>query len=126
VITLLIIITLLEVDNKSFNVEDGWKYLINGLVVLLLLFFDTKYKLTKDDLTNKIGPIKGKIAIQEITQIVCGKTLWVGMRPATAKNALIITYKKYNEVYISPSSNELFVQEILKHNSAIEIIESSN
>jgi hypothetical protein len=127
-IAVLIAVTMLDINANGLNIANSWKYILNAIIALFLLwlFYDTRYEITKDTLKYKSGPIKGKIAIQEITQIVCGKTLWVGMRPATAKNALIITYKKYNEVYISPSSNELFVHEILKHNSAIEIIQSSN
>jgi hypothetical protein len=127
-IALLIAVTLLEINANGLNIANSWKYILNAIIALFLLwlFYDTRYEITKDTLKYKSGPITGKIAVKEITQIVSGKTLWVGMRPATAKNGLIITYKKYDEVYISPSSNELFVQEILKHNSAIEVIQHNS
>lgn len=46
--------------------------------------------------------IRGKIEIVGIKEIIIGKSLWSGFKPATAKNGLIIKYDKYNEIYISP------------------------
>jgi len=40
----------------------------------------------------------------------------VGLKPATATKGLIIKYDKYNDIYISPDSNESFVEAILKIN----------
>ena len=85
------------------------------------LFYGTKYELTKTYLKYKSGPIRGKIELKKITQIIKNKTLWVGIKPATAKNGLIIKYEKYNEIYISPKTNETFIKQILKLNSGIKI-----
>ncbi len=88
---------------------------------LLWMLFGTSYRLTEDVLAYKNGPIKGEIAIKDIHTIIVGKNLWVGYRPATASNGLIIKYSKYDEIYISPDSNETFVTEILKRKPEIKI-----
>ena len=92
--------------------------------LLLWLFFGTNYELTKKNgLVYRSGPIRGKISIDRITEIVKGRTLWVGLKPATARNGLIVKYDKYNEIYISPDTNELFVKKILELNEQIKITE---
>ena len=103
----------------------GDRFLVEdiSLVVLFLLwiFFDTKYELTKSHLKYKSGPIRGKIDIYSIRKIIKGKTLWAGLKPATAKNGLIIKYNKYDEIYISPKTNDTFIAKILEFNLEIEI-----
>lgn len=91
-------------------------------VFLLWLYFGTNYKLTKTLLYYKSGPIKGEIKIIDIREIIVGKSMWSGLKPATARNGLIIKYNKYNEIYISPESNIAFVQKILEFNPNIKII----
>ncbi len=89
--------------------------------LLLWVYFDTKYEITVTALIYKSGPIRGQIEIERINEIVKGKTLWVGLKPATARNGLIIKYDKYNEVYISPENNDLLINELLKRNNRIKI-----
>lgn len=94
--------------------------LIIGL--MLWISFGTKYSLTNGFLDYQSGPIKGKIPIQSIRKIEINKTLWVGtMKPATSLKGLIIHYNRFDEIYISPDSNEKFVEEILKINPTIKI-----
>jgi hypothetical protein len=102
-----------------------WPLLMIALVIglLLWLYFGTNYQLTSTELKYKSGPFSGKINIDEIVEIEVGKTMWVGFRPATAKAGLTIKYQRFNELYISPSSNKEFVEEILKINDKIKIIE---
>lgn len=90
-------------------------------IFLLWLYFGTNYKLTKTELWYKSGPIQGKIEINSVREIIVGKSLWSGLKPATARNGLIIKYNKYNEIYISPSSNSEFVEKILELNPKIKI-----
>jgi hypothetical protein len=94
-------------------------------VFLFWLYFGTNYKLTKTALWYKSGPIQGKIEIAQIREIIVGKSMWSGLKPATARNGLIIKYDKYNEIYISPKSNIEFVERILKLNPEIKIINYS-
>ncbi|MGC1203582.1 MAG: PH domain-containing protein [Flavobacteriaceae bacterium] len=109
--------------NSQVGATQLFSLTIISLVVLLILwiFFDTKYELIKNHLKYKSGPIRGEIEIHRIRKIIKGKTLWVGLKPATAKNGLIIKYNKYDEIYISPKTNDVFIAEILELNSEIEI-----
>ncbi len=101
--------------------------LIPIFVVIGLLFwmyFGTNYELSKEnEFIYRSGPFNGKIEIEKITEIVKGKTLWVGFRPATARNGLIVKYDKFEEIYISPKTNESFVEKILEFNKNIKITE---
>jgi len=118
-----IVMFLVDLVDNGIEKNEGWMYLVilaaTGL--LIWIFHGTKYELTKKYLKYKSGPIRGEIELEKITQIIKNKTLWVGMKPATAKNGLIIKYEKYNEIYISPKTNETFIKQILKLNSGIEI-----
>lgn len=92
-----------------------------SVALLFWFYFGTSYKLSEDELFYRCGPIKGKIEISKITEIIKRKTLWVGLKPATARNGLIIKYNKYDEIYISPETNELFIEKILEINGKIKI-----
>ncbi|WP_179317025.1 PH domain-containing protein [Winogradskyella undariae] len=121
-----ITIIVLGLINGEIEQQEYWPLIvIFGVVILIFwLFFGTNYELTKQDgLIYKCGPLKGQIKIEEITQIIKGKTLWVGLKPATSRNGLIIKYNKYDEIYISPKTNETFIKKILELNSNIKITE---
>ncbi|WP_052158386.1 PH domain-containing protein [Lacinutrix jangbogonensis] len=84
------------------------------------MFFGTEYEITQSELKYKSGPFHGKIELEQIREIIKGKTMWSGMKPATAKNGLIIKYGKYDEIYISPITNDTFVRKILELNNDIK------
>ncbi|MDG1374171.1 MAG: PH domain-containing protein [Flavobacteriaceae bacterium] len=105
---------------------DKWSFInINILLLvcgfLLWLYYGTYYELTQTHLKYNCGPIKGNIEIKEIREIIKDKTLWVGLKPATARKGLIIKFGKYDEVYISPEKNDEFINHILELNDAIKI-----
>jgi amino acid transporter len=108
-------------DLKS---HDYWGLLIPLLVVGLLLwfFFGTNYELNNDEFIYRNGPISGKINIKRIVEVEKGKTLWVGYRPATARGGLIVKYDRFNEIYISPETNEIFIDCLLKIKSDVKVI----
>ncbi len=93
------------------------------IVLLLWIYFGTSYEINQENFSYKSGPLKGKIAINRITEITKGKTKWSGIKPATAQKGLIVKYDKYNEIYISPKTNESFINELLKLNDEIRITE---
>lgn len=82
----------------------------------------TQYEITGHHIKYKSGVIRGSININNIRSITTNKTLWVGVKPAMARNGLIIKYNKYDEIYISPKTNKTFINEILKLNSNLIII----
>tara|TARA_R110000868_G_scaffold411634_2_gene706567 strand:- start:1889 stop:2323 length:435 start_codon:yes stop_codon:yes gene_type:complete len=91
------------------------------IIFLLWLNFGTEYELTQTELRYKSGPLRGKIEIKRIKEIVKGKSLWSGLKPATARKGLIIKYDKYEEIYISPKTNDTFILKILEYNNEIKI-----
>jgi hypothetical protein len=107
------------IENYNFIWTDIFMLTVAGFLIWLGL--GTNYELTQTELKYKSGPIRGKIEIDKIHEIITGKTLWSGFKPATARNGLIIKYEKYNEIYISPKTNDSFVKKILELNDKIKI-----
>lgn len=91
--------------------------------LLLWIYFDTSYQINKNKIYYKSGPFRGNIEINNIVEIIRGKTLWSGLKAATAQKGLIIKYEKYNEIYISPKTNDLFIAKLLELNNEIKITE---
>ena len=122
VCTLLIGITL-KIYIESSHIIQMWPLLIilSVTVFLLWIFFYTSYELTPTVFKYRSGPIQGEIPIHSIREIVKNKTLWVGLKPATATKGLIIKYNKFDEIYISPNSNDSFINKILELNKDIII-----
>ena len=128
---LLFILSISLFNFSSFNDLENHEYVISSVLIILSLslllwmYFDTKYELTATNLNYKSGPIKGTIEIQKINTILLKKTLWSGTRPALASNGLVIKFGTYDEIYISPETNESFVKELSKINKNIEIVQSN-
>ncbi len=119
----LIIITIVGFIKGEIEKSEYWGLILIAMVSILLfwLYFGTNYELGKDGFIYRSGPFNGKISIDRITEIVKGKTLWMGFRPATARKGLIIKYDQYNEIYISPETNESFIKKILELKREIKI-----
>jgi hypothetical protein len=123
-IAIILTLTFIEIYFEGLKTPISIFVTILCLSVVSLLawnFFYTKYELTQTELKYKSGPISGEIKIQKIKEIIKGKTLWSGLKPATAKNGLIIKHGKYEEIYISPETNENFIKKILELNENIKI-----
>ncbi|WP_223269287.1 MULTISPECIES: PH domain-containing protein [unclassified Polaribacter] len=76
-----------------------------------------------NELIYRSGFLRGKVEIPTIKEILKGKTMWSGIKPALAKNGLIIKFNKYDEIYIAPESNNELISDLLKLNSEIKITE---
>ena len=111
-------------SSGEVNYEFVWTDVLILLTVGLLLWlnFGTEYELSQTELKYKSGPIQGEIEIERIIEIIKGKNKWCGLKPATARNGLIIKYDKYEEIYISPETNDTFIEKILELNKNIKII----
>ncbi len=120
VIMLLVGLTFLQLHQGK---EWHWTNLLVLAVILLLLwiYFDTSYVVTKEYLFYKSGPIRGKINIADIREVEANKTLYVGIKPALARKGLIIKYNQYDEIYISPNNNESFIKKLLELNGEIKV-----
>ena len=116
----IVLLGMFQREQFNFLWIDVLMILVAGF--LFWLYFGTGYHLTPRELKYKSGPISGKIQLDEIREIIKGKTLWSGLKPATARNGLIIRYGKfYDEIYISPDSNDTFLNKILELNDNIKI-----
>jgi len=123
---MLVVVVLAFVDNLSLIgllVVMVTSVLVIGL--MLWIFLGTYYEINKDILNYRSGPLRGSITISEINNVIRGKTLWVGIKPATARKGLIINYERFNEIYISPEREALFLKMLQEQNPSIKIIEAS-
>tara|TARA_B100000768_G_scaffold180868_1_gene201990 strand:- start:10190 stop:10624 length:435 start_codon:yes stop_codon:yes gene_type:complete len=107
------------VIGTALNDKEGfWGVGIMSSVTILLswlllsVLLNTHYSVDEDHIWYESGPFKGKVEIQSIREIQLGKSMWTGLRVATAMNGLIIRHGKYDEVYISPDSNSSFIEKI--------------
>ncbi len=91
---------------------------------LLWVLLDTRYVIKNHFLLYRSGPIRGRIDIQKIQKIKRHSGLYVPvtLKPALDTKGFIITYNKYDDMFISPIKSDLFIEEIMKINPKIEII----
>ncbi|EAR12616.1 hypothetical protein PI23P_08320 [Polaribacter irgensii 23-P] len=95
--------------------------LLSPLVLIFWIYFDTFYKIENNELIYRSGFLRGKVKIPMIKEIRKGKTMWSGIKPALARNGLIIKFNKYDEIYIAPESNNELISDLLKVNPEIKI-----
>jgi uncharacterized membrane protein YbhN (UPF0104 family) len=126
ILCFVIIITIRIFLEGNLDAENYWGFfiLIALSTFIFWVFFDTSYELNEKYLKYKSGPISGKIEISRIQEVIKGKTLWVGINKfGLAQRGLIVKYGNYDEIYISPKTNDLFVEKLLELNGEIKITE---
>ena len=106
------------------GIEAIIAFIILAATTLMMIAFytHTYYRIDGDELRWRSSILFGKFSVSSIHKVVVNQTLWVGTRPATAKNGVIIYYNKYDEIYFSPSDNEAFVAALLEINPEIEVV----
>lgn len=97
--------------------------LLSPLALIVWIYFDTLYKIEKNQLIYRSAFLRGRIDISKIKEIVVGKTMWSGIKPAMATNGLIIKFNSYDEVYIAPKNNDELIADLLELNPGIKIAE---
>lgn len=97
--------------------------LLSPLILMFWVYLDTFYKIEKNELIYRCGFLRGKVEIQNIKEILKGKTMYIGVKPALAKNGLIIKFNKYDEIYIAPDNNDELISDLTKLNPEIKITE---
>ncbi len=97
--------------------------LLSPFILIFWFYLNTFYKIENNELIYRSGFLRGKIEIIKIKEIVKGKTMWGGIKPALSRNGLIIKFNKYNEIYIAPENNDKLVDDLLKLNPEIKITE---
>ena len=106
------------------GIEALFAFVILAATTLMMIAFytHTYYTIDGNELRWRSRILFGKFSVSSIQKIAVNKTLWVGTRPATARNGVIIYYNKYDEIYFSPSDNEAFVATLLEINPEIKVV----
>lgn len=99
--------------------------MVIALLLILWIWFDSCYKIDHKNFYYRTGPFRGKIMLQKIKRIKKNTFFYVGMKPKRPKKGLTIEYNKFSELYIAPLEQDLFIEELLKKNANIEIVEAS-
>ena len=107
----------------NYNELDNYWFLLPitlPLLFFLWIYFSTLYSIDGTYLYYQSAFLKGKIDIKTIKSIQTNATLWSGIKPAMAKNGIIITYG-YDEVYLAPVNNQQMIDALVHVNPNIII-----
>ena len=88
---------------------------------IIWIWLNTYYEIRDGLLHYRSGPINGKLSVKSIIKITQNQTMYAGTKPALARNGLIITYGKWNEIYISPMHADELIKELKKINKGITL-----
>jgi hypothetical protein len=120
----LFLISMLVINIQKENITII-PFVIISLVTALILWvlLDTRYVIKNSNLLYRSGPFRGRIDITKINKIRSHSGLYVPvmMKPALDTKGFIVTYNKFDEVFISPKKADIFLKEVLKINSNIEV-----
>jgi hypothetical protein len=95
--------------------------ILAALFYLLWTIFDTHYVISDNKLHYKSALLKGSIEISSIVEITRNRTMFAGLRPATASKGIIIRYNKWDDIYMSPIDADTFIQALMAANPAIKL-----
>jgi len=117
-------VVLSEIKIKGWNITMVFDMVVIALMLIFLIccYFIT-YQVTPKYISYRIAFFYEQIPLESIRSIEIGTTMWAGFKPAFARNGLIIRYNTYDEVYISPRKQNLFLKEIKKHGPNIHFID---
>lgn len=102
-----------------------WLYALT-ITLSVLIVYTTHYLVDENRFTYRSLFFSGVIEISNIKKLEVGKTLWVGLKPATAMAGIIIHYNSFDEIYISPENNKDFVNTLLEINPSIQVVYFKN
>lgn len=125
-------ISLLPLIVGTFFFDNYWddfnKRILRSIIYFLPATYfiyemiTTKYIIEDNLIRYQFGYLNGSIAIEDIKMIQLGKTMWVGKKCGLASKGIIITYNRFDEIYITPKEQEHFLDELLKINPKLKII----
>lgn len=100
----------------------GFGYLFTGFAYFLAQKV-TQYWIEGDTFYYKALFKKEGIEIQSIRKLEVNASNWQASNPSTSNTkGIIIYFKKYEDVFITPSDNMLLVDELRKRNPHIEVV----
>ncbi|MDX5443766.1 MAG: PH domain-containing protein [Hymenobacteraceae bacterium] len=108
---------------SAYSVTDlliiGWITAISAYQ--LYIWFTTTYTIDDNVLKYKVGFSKGGIPISSIYKIELNAKPSLGIHYPLALKGINIFYNRWDVLYVSPKDRPLFVDELLKQNSSIEV-----
>ena len=98
--------------------------MVSIVAALIWILLDTKYCIKEEIIVFNSGPFRRRININTIRKIAhhSGLTLPVTFKPALNTKGLIVYFNKYDEIYISPDQEAIFLEELLNINTNIEVV----
>lgn len=108
--------------DKTIFTERPFNFLplLSPVVLVFWFYFDTSYKIENNELVYRCGFLKGRIKIQDINELLIGKTiLEAKIKPALAKDGLIVKWNEHETVYIAPKNNNELIADLLRLNPKI-------
>ena len=101
---------------------------LSTITLLFWIMIDTKYKISNGNLYCKSGPFRKTITISRIKKIYHHKGIIVPVtfKPALSDKGLIINYDYYDDIYISPMEESIFLKNLLAINPNIQITNPTN
>jgi hypothetical protein len=115
----------LTIQLKTLIYEPEAGFVMPALLCLpigfsLWIWFGTGYEISEGKLFYKSGPFRGTIPISSINKIRKGGSFsFMGMKPALSPGGIIITYNKFEEIYLAPDDKKGFIEELLRTNPTI-------
>ncbi|MFT7352390.1 MAG: hypothetical protein ACI9XR_002172 [Flavobacterium sp.] len=123
--SLIVFFTIILILNITEKTANTFPIIALGILISLILWIvlDTRYVLKNNLLLYRSGPFRGSIPVHTILKIKkhSGLNVPVLMKPALDTDGFIITTKN-SELFISPKSSILFMEELKKINPNIEVI----
>ncbi len=99
--------------------------ILSGFLLFLfsILYATTYYKIENEQVIISMFFYKTKINISEIRRIKHSNSLIKTnlYKPSFHYKGIEIEYNKYDDIFISPKNNELFINQLLQRNPKIEI-----
>jgi hypothetical protein len=122
-IGLLIVVFIKKPDAQEPSIYIFYAIILPIVGSLIWILLDTKYILKENKIFYNSGPFRGIITIENIRKIEhhSGVIVPVTFKPALNTKGLIIHYNSFDDIYISPKQEDLFLEELLKINPNIEI-----
>ena len=123
-IGLFIVLFVNKPDAQEPSIYIFYAIIVPIIVALVWILLDTKYILKENKIFFYSGPFRGSIAIDSIKKIThhSGIIVPVTFKPALNTKGLIIHYNSFDDIYISPKQEDLFLEELLKVNKNIEVV----
>jgi hypothetical protein len=124
IIAFMLLPVMVFVIDRGYFAENPFALLplLLPLILILWVYFDTYYIIDGQNLKYHSAFLRGEIDIMKIREIVKGKTVWVGIKPALARKGLTIKFNRFDEIYISPAFNDDMISELIKINPDIKVV----